>query len=66
MTPRVGSTLVLEVHVSSLSPRQLLERLEQVFPNRLPRYCDYDPSAVLVDIGRQEAIALLRRFMEET
>ncbi len=49
-----------------ISVRELLERLEQVFPNKLPSFRDYSPERVLKDIGNQEVITVIKRIMEET
>jgi hypothetical protein len=53
--------------VSSISSvKQLLERLEEAFPDSLPSFKDYSPERVLKMIGNQEVLKVIRRLMEET
>lgn len=49
----------------SLSSRELLLRLEDAFPDRLPSFKNYSPERVLKDIGNQEVLMLMRRLLDE-
>lgn len=53
--------------MSSISSvKQLLDRLEEAFPDSLPSFKDYSPERVLKMIGNQEVLRVIRRLMEET
>ena len=43
----------------------LLKKLEEVFPDGLPSFGDYDPNVILKNIGNQEVIRFIRRLLEE-
>lgn len=42
---------------------ELLDKLEEIYPNRLPSLRDYDEKALLVNIGHQEVISVIRRLI---
>jgi hypothetical protein len=44
---------------------ELLKKLEEAFPDKLPSLRDYDPSKLLVSIGNQEVIRFVRRLSDE-
>ena len=43
----------------------LLKKLEEVFPDKLPPFGDYDPNIILKNIGNQEVIRFIRRVLED-
>lgn len=53
---------VLEVPV--ISSPELLKRLEEAFPDKLPRLSDYSPESVLANIGKQEVIRFVRVLLD--
>lgn len=53
------------MEAATLKYYNLLRKLEEAFPNRLPSLHDYDPQKVLVSIGHQEVIRLIQRLSEE-
>ena len=44
---------------------ELLKKLEEAFPDKLPSLRDYDLSKLLVSIGNQEVIRFVRRLSDE-
>ena len=47
-----------------ISSHELLRRLEEAFPDKLPRLPDYSPELVLASIGRQEVIRFVRVLLD--
>ena len=43
---------------------ELLKKLEEAFPDKLPRLHEYDPTSVLVNIGKQEVIRFIRVLLD--
>ena len=44
---------------------EVLTKLEEVYPDRLPSLRQYDEKATLVAIGNQEVIRFIRKLLEE-
>ena len=47
------------------STYEILKKLEEVYPDRLPSLRQYDEKATLVAIGQQEVIRFIRKLLTE-
>lgn len=45
--------------------KQLLDKLKEVFPDKLPLARDYSPEKMMMLIGQQEVIRFLERYITE-